>query len=244
MQDSYDSIFANKESVLFVFAHPDDAEIYCGGIIARLIADGKKVKLVKMTAGNKGSRQEQVSEAQLAQTREEEDRLALQILGLQESDSENLHFGDGEVENSLHTIEKLVAVIRSFKPDLVVTHNPEKVLIRDSGGDFYVNHRDHRATAVSVVDAAYPYSRDLLFFPQQIKDGLQSHTVTEFLFVDSWGDQDSISIEITDFERQRTAAIACHSSQYSAEKAQASSDYFAPEIEGRRFEQFRYVCAD
>ena len=244
MTDAYQKIFGEKQRILFVFSHPDDAEIYCGGTIARLVADGKKVQLVKMTTGNKGSRQEKVSEKELAKIRESEDEQALKTLGLHKNDSMNLNLGDGEIENSLPTIEKLVHVIRSFKPDLVITHNPEKVLIRDLDGGFYVNHRDHRNTATSVIDAAYPYSRDLLFFPQHIEAGLSGHSVTEFLFVDSWGDQDSIAIEITDFTAQRTAAIACHSSQYSPENAQASTDFFAPEKAGKRFEQFRYVKAD
>jgi LmbE family N-acetylglucosaminyl deacetylase len=46
MKDSYDNIFGNKKKIMFVFAHPDDAEIYCGGTISRLVEDGKKVKLV------------------------------------------------------------------------------------------------------------------------------------------------------------------------------------------------------
>ena len=244
MKDSYNEIFEKKERVMFVFAHPDDAEIYCGGLIARLREDGKKVMLVKMTTGNKGSRDSKTSEEELAKTREQEDTNALEVLGLEKSDSVNLNLGDGEVENTNETIELLVKEIRKFKPDLLVTHNPENVLIRDLGGDYYVNHKDHRNTAISVVDAAYPYSRDTLFFPKQLEEGLECHTVTEFLFVDSWGHEDTVHIEITTQEEKRTKAIASHKSQYSEDDAQGSTDYFAPEKDGKRFEQFRYVAAD
>lgn len=119
---------------MFVFAHPDDAEIYCGGLIARLASDKKQVKLIKMTTGNKGSRGEQISESQLAKTRETEDSTALQTLGLSEAASLNLNLGDGEIENNLETIGLLVKEIRTFKPELIVTHNPEKTLIRDESG--------------------------------------------------------------------------------------------------------------
>ena len=229
---------------MFVFAHPDDAEIYCGGLIARLGGDGKQVKLIKMTTGNKGSRSEIISEADLAKTRESEDAQALKVLGLNDADSLNLNLGDGEIETNLETIGKVVKEIRKFKPDLIVTHNPEKTLIRDLDGGYYVNHRDHRHTAEATVDAAYPYSRDLLFYPEHIKDGLSGHTCSEFLFVDSWGHQDSIYIDITDFAETRTKAIACHKSQYSIENAQGSTDFFAPVVDGSRHEQFRYVLAD
>lgn len=229
---------------MFVFGHPDDAEIFSGGLIARLCEDGKKVKLVKMTTGNKGSRGVKISEKELSETREREDLNALKVLGLEKTDSVNLNLGDGEVQNTLETIGLLVKEIRKFKPDLLVTHNPEKILIRDLNGDYYVNHRDHRNTAIVAVDAAYPYSRDTLFFPEHFKEGLESHSTSEFLFADSWGHQDTIYIEITKQEQKRTAAIAEHKSQYSLQAAQGSTDYFAPKKDGKRFEQFRYVVAD
>ena len=39
---------------MVVAAHPDDNEIVCGGIVARLIDEGKRVRLVAMTNGGKG----------------------------------------------------------------------------------------------------------------------------------------------------------------------------------------------
>lgn len=244
MIDSYNKVFGEKQRIMFVFAHPDDAEIYAGGTVSRLVKDGKKVKLVKMTTGNKGSRGVKISEDELATLRESEDLEALAVLGLSESDSVNLNLGDGTVENSLKTIEKLVLEIRLFKPDILITHNPETPLIRDLEGFYYVNHRDHRNTALSVVDAAYPYSNDLLFFPDQLVNGVTGHKVSEFLFVDSWGHPDTIFVEITDFAEQRTKAISTHKSQYSMDDSKVSTDYFAPLKDGQRFEQFRHVVAD
>src|SRR5688572_23375513 len=129
MEDAYTRIFGNKQRVMLVFAHPDDAEIYAGGTIARLVADHKQVKLIKMTTGNKGSRDEIVTETELANTRESEDEKALKILGLSPADNHNLNLGDGELTNNLETIGQVVQEIRTFKPDLVITHNPENVLI-------------------------------------------------------------------------------------------------------------------
>lgn len=244
MIDSFDKIFADKSRIMFVFAHPDDAEIYCGGLITRLVENGKSVRLIKMTKGNKGSRQEDISERELSDERVAEDSAALKVLGVSESDNINLDLGDGQVENSIKTIGLLVEQIREYKPELIVTHNPEQILIRDLAGDGYVNHRDHRNTGSIVVDAAYPYSRDILFFPEQIQKGLESHTVTEFLFVDSWGHPDTVKIDITNQTENRIKAIASHKSQYSMKKAQDSTDFFAKEEEGKRFEQFRYVQID
>ena len=243
-RDFFSEVFSGKKKVMFVYAHPDDAEMYSGGTIARLKKEGFEVRHVKMTMGNKGSRQEDYSEVELAEIRETEDEAGLEVLGLTPQDSLNLNLGDGEVANDLATIGKLVREIRSFRPDIIVTHNPEKVIVKDDDGGFYVNHRDHRHTAISVVDAAYPYSRDNLFFPEQVKDGLTPHIVTEFLFVDSWGDPDLVQFDITEFYDQKIKAIGRHKSQYGEARAQGAADYFAPEKEGHRYEQFRHVNTD
>ena len=80
---------------MFVYAHPDDAEMYSGGTIARLKKEGFEVRHVKMTMGNKGSRQEKYTEAELAKIRETEDEVGLEVLGLTPKDSVNLDLGDG-----------------------------------------------------------------------------------------------------------------------------------------------------
>lgn len=244
MECSYKKIFGDKQNVLFVFAHPDDTEIYAGGLVARLNEDGKHVHLVKMTMGNKGSRGMDVSETELAQIRQKEDTHALTVLGLTYSHSENLNLGDGCVKNSLRVIEKLVRVIRTHKPDLIVTHNPHDVFIRDLDGYYYANHRDHRNTGLSVVDAVYPYSRDRLFYPEHLQDGLDPHTVTEFLFVDSWGSSDSVYFDVTETAEARKNAIYAHASQFNPEKSESLMNYFAPEKDGRRYEQFRHIVID
>ena len=49
VKDSFTDIFSDKKKVMFVYAHPDDAEMYSGGLIARLIKEGIEVLHVKMT---------------------------------------------------------------------------------------------------------------------------------------------------------------------------------------------------
>ena len=244
MQDSYDKIFKDKQKILVVMAHPDDAEIYAGGTIARLTADGKEVRVVKMTSGNKGSRQEDVSESKLKKVRIEEDANSMKVLGVSRQNTVCLDLGDGEVENDLKTIGLLAKEIRLFKPQLIITHNPEHTVIRFGPGDSWVNHRDHRHTGMSALDAAYPYSRDLLFFPHHFKDPqAASHAVSEFLLVDYWDHPDTVGIGIGKFVAIRNRAIASHKSQYSEEDAKGLTEFMDQISEGT-FERFRYVVAD
>lgn len=244
--DTYESIFKNKKKVMLVMAHPDDAEIYAGGTIARLRRDGKEVRVVKMTLGNKGSRQEEITKDDLAKLREKEDCEAMIVLGVSKENNIYLNFEDGEVDNSLEEIGSIAEQIRMFKPDLIITHNPEDVIIRFDKDINWINHRDHRNTGMSAIDAAYPYSRDILFFPEHFENRIcASHTTTEFLLVDYYDHVDTVAVEVTDYVNDRTKAIACHKSQYSQQKAQGSTDFFTKLDEsGKRYERYRYVVAD
>lgn len=246
--DSYQKIFSKKQRILVVFAHPDDAELYAGGTIARLTQDGKTVRVVKVTSGNRGSRQEKITTAELEQTRENEDRTAMRIFGIADENNVYLRINDGEVDNSLETIGIIAKQIRLFKPDLIITHNPEDVFIRFDKDVNWVNHRDHRNTGKSTIDAAYPYSRDLLFFPKHFENpGVLSHATTEFLLVDYYDHPDLVSIEVTDQIETRIKAHAAHSSQYTVDQARSSADFFTklPQYpKNKRYERFRYVLAD
>lgn len=246
IQDDYSKIFGNKQKILVVFSHPDDLEVMCGGLVARLIKDGKEVRSVKVTSGDMGSGQEQITD--LGNKREQEDRAAMQELGVVEENNVYLRFGDGTLQNNQELIGALVLQIRTFKPDIIITHNPENVVIRFGNGDNWINHRDHRNTGLSTIDAAYPFSRDRNFFPEQFKDKkVTSHLVKEFLIVDYYDHPDLVYFDVTNFVETRVKAHAKHASQYSLEAAQEAADYFTirPEFpEGKRFESFRHVVAD
>lgn len=246
MQDSYNKIFKSVNKILVVLAHPDDAEIYAGGTIARLIADGKKIRVVKMTNGNKGSRKENISEIELTKLRLTEDQEAMQTLKIHKDNNIYLNLGDGDVSANITTIEKLVFQIREFQPDLIITHNPEDYIIKFDSDNSWVNHTDHRYTGQATIDAAYPFSRDILFFPEHFKNkSLKSHSALKFLLVDYYNHEDTIAIDITTFKDVRTKAISCHSSQYDLEAAEISTSFFTKlDSSGKNYERFRYVEID
>lgn len=243
--DSYDTIFSDKKRVLVVLAHPDDAELYAGATIARLIADGKEVRIVKVTRGNKGSRQETISEQKLTELRTQEDTQSMEALGVKPENSVFLDISDGDVDNSLTTIGKIALQIRLFQPDLIITHNPEDVIIKFDAENSWLNHRDHRNTGKSTLDASYPYSRDVLFFPEHFEiSGAKSHIVTEYLLVDYYNHEDTVHIDVTDFVDIKTKAIAAHFSQYDLEKAGETTEFFTNIDPKRKYERFRYVSVD
>ena len=70
------------QRVLVVTPHPDDAEIWCGGTVARWVNEGAEVHYVLCTDGGKGTDKPGVTSQQLAATREQEQLDAARILGV------------------------------------------------------------------------------------------------------------------------------------------------------------------
>lgn len=243
MQDSFDKIFGDKNKVLVVFAHPDDNEIICGGTVARLIDEGKKVRVVIMTNGGKGMRDRtDVDESQFAKIRLEESMKAGLELGLSKEEMFNLNIPDGELEKSIENIEKIVYHIRQFKPNIIITHNPEEHINTFSKNVHWVNHRDHRHTASMVLDAAYPYSRDTAFFPHQLKAGLAPHSVGQFLLSDSYTHPEAVGFEVSKYLGKRKKALEQHVNGF----LRGEVDGYMEEVQRDEgsFEILRYINTD
>jgi LmbE family N-acetylglucosaminyl deacetylase len=140
-----------------IFAHPDDAEIACGATLARWVALGTRVVLAVATRGDKGG--DGTDPVGLAEERSRELLDAGAILGV--SDLIQLAYGDGELANDLLLRERLVSLMRRFRPEVVITSDPTVVFV----GDLYYNHRDHRELGWAVLDAAFPAALERGYFP-------------------------------------------------------------------------------
>ncbi|MFM7850988.1 MAG: bacillithiol biosynthesis deacetylase BshB1 [Flammeovirgaceae bacterium] len=102
-----------KLDILVLAAHPDDAELGCGGTIAKHVHLGYKVGVVDFTRGELGTRGN-------AQTRNEEASEAAKILGL--SIRENLDLRDGFFRHSESEILKVVEAVRQYQPEVVLSN--------------------------------------------------------------------------------------------------------------------------
>jgi LmbE family N-acetylglucosaminyl deacetylase len=83
---------------LAVFAHPDDAEICAGGVMAKWASAGREVHLLILTNGDRGSTDPTASRAELAAARREETEAAAEVMGLASARVLSTH--DGELENT------------------------------------------------------------------------------------------------------------------------------------------------
>lgn len=96
--------------ILVLAAHPDDAELGCGGTIASHVARGYKVGIADFTRGELGTRG-------TAEIRDKEAAASAEILGL--SARTNLGLRDGFFENTGEEKLKVAAAIRTFRPEVV-----------------------------------------------------------------------------------------------------------------------------
>lgn len=125
-----------KLDVLAIGAHPDDVELGCGGTLARLARQGRKVGILHLTRGEMGTRgtpEERAVEAEAA----------ARALGAVEMGF--LDCGDGGLRHGPAEENALIARLRQWQPELVLGPTPHD------------RHPDH-GRAHQLVEAACFYA--------------------------------------------------------------------------------------
>lgn len=120
--------------VLAVVAHPDDAELICGGTLLRCAQAGERTGVLDLTRGEMGSRG-------TPELRAIEADAASEVLGL--AVRRNAGLPDSGLVNNPDSRRLLAGFLRDLRPRVVVTH-----WVRG-------RHPDHRRCAKLVYDAAY-----------------------------------------------------------------------------------------
>ena len=198
--------------VMVVTPHPDDAEFGVAGTAVRWIREGKDVIYVVCTNGDKGTSDINMKPAELARIREQEQLAAADLLGVREVIF--LRYPDQALEDTPEFRKEIVRLIRRYQPETVVTADPYRR---------YLWHRDHRITGRVVLDAIFPYARDIHAYPDLLEQGLQPHRVKEVLL---WGSEEpNYCSDIADTFDIKVAALRCHKSQIG--------DSSSPELEER-----------
>jgi LmbE family N-acetylglucosaminyl deacetylase len=128
-----------------VVAHPDDLEYGAAAAVARWTGQGKHVSYALATRGEAGIAG--MAPDVVGPLRVDEERRSAAVVGVREV--EFLDHRDGLVEYGLALRRDLAAVLRSQRPDVVVTMNFELTW----GESEMVNHADHRAVGLAVLDA-------------------------------------------------------------------------------------------
>ncbi len=160
-----------------------------------------------MNAGDKGSPDTATDPAELTERRAREVDAAAGVLGL--AGVERMGLPDGEVTNDLALRARLVELIRTHRPDIVVCPDPTAVFF----GDSYVNHRDHREVGWAVVDAVAPAAASPLYFPETGPP----HQVAGLLLSGTF--EPDVWVDISDSLELKVAAVQCHESRVGGDPA-------------------------
>ncbi len=187
------------KKVLVVGAHPDDTEFACGGSILRWTRQGCEVNYLVCTNGDKGTKDLQMTGEQLTPIRQEEQREAARRLGV--AGVQFLGEADGEFPSTLANRERITRVIREFRPDVLMVHDPWRR---------YQLHPDHRNVGICTLDAMVA-ARDHLYFPHLHQAGLMPHTVPEILLFGT--DDANVWVDTSTTIEGKLHALRAHETQ-------------------------------
>ncbi len=204
---------------LGVYAHPDDADVGCGGTLARWARGGCAVHLIVCTDGGKGTKDPAVKPEHLAEERADELAQACKLIGV--TSHTQLGHPDGALEDDSDFRQELVTHIRRIRPDVVCGHDPTAVFF----GQDYFNHRDHRIAGWVLLDALSPASALPHYFP----DAGPPHQVTTAYLSGSL--EPDVWVDISDTVEVKAEAVECHRTQF------ADSDGWAGEAVRQRAEE-------
>lgn len=104
-----------KLDVLAIGSHPDDVELGCGATLALLARQGKKVGILHLTRGERGTR------GTIAERRTEAENAA-RALGAAELDF--LDCGDGSLRTGEAEEDALIAKLREWRPEVILGPTP------------------------------------------------------------------------------------------------------------------------
>ncbi len=124
--------------LLILGAHPDDAEFHAGGLAAIYRSLGHEVRMISLTNGAAGHHWR--SPEELVELRRKEAAAAGAIIGATYLTWDH---PDGELLPTLEVRRQVIREIRTFRPDLLLTHRT---------CDY---HPDHRAVGQVVQDASF-----------------------------------------------------------------------------------------
>jgi bacillithiol biosynthesis deacetylase BshB1 len=199
--------------VLAFGAHPDDVELFCGGLLKKIAKAGYKTGVIDLTAGELGSRGN-------APLRLSEAQQAAQSLGL--AMRQNAGLQDGNIEVNPDNRLKIIRIIRKFTPKIILApfredrhpdHEQASRLIRESFFYSGLHKLDPESTA---------------YRPQGIIYYFQ-HTVLQPTFI----------VDISSEFETKLQAISAYQSQFLEDPSGEPATY----ISSRAFQEFIEIRA-
>ncbi len=175
--------------ILVIAPHPDDAELFCGGLLAKLSARGYRCGVLDLTCGERASNGSPA-------VRQQEAEAAARVLGLRWRG--NLGLPDGGLDaGDAAQVQALVGQLRELRPELVLAPWRQE------------RHPDHVAASQLAKRAVFLCGLRNWPAPDQ-----SAHSVAQLAYYPMRSQvRPSFVVDIADFVAAKTRAIACHASQ-------------------------------
>jgi LmbE family N-acetylglucosaminyl deacetylase len=193
---------------LVVVAHPDDIDFGSAGTVATLTSKGVDVAYCLVTSGDAGGDDSNHTREERTEIREAEQRAAAAEVGV--TNLTFLRWPDGQVEPTFLLRREIARVIRTHKPDLVITQSPERNWER-----IRASHPDHLAAGEATLRAVFPDARNPHAFPELLREGLEPHVVAQ-VWLTGW--QPTMVVDITKHFDTKHLALTRHESQVGGNK--------------------------
>lgn len=188
-----------KLDILVIASHPDDAELGCGGTIAKHVSLGYKVGILDLTRGELGTRG-------TPELRDQEAAESSKILKL--AVRENLKLGDGFFKNDRDHQLPIIKAIRKYQPTIVLAN-----AVSD-------RHPDHGKGASLAYDACF------LSGLSKIETDQEAWRPTSFYhYIQSqWINPDFV-VDVSEFWEKKIASIKAFKSQVYTPGAEGPQTY-------------------
>jgi bacillithiol biosynthesis deacetylase BshB1 len=173
--------------------HPDDAEIWAGGLLRKLKDRGRRTGIIDLTSGDMGWGTPEL--------RAEEGRKAGEFLKLDVR--ECLDMGDCRVEDTFENRCKVASVIRRHRPQIVLSPYYDLPIGRGLG------HNDHYKGGQIVANAF-----NLAHLAKAPCEGEPFQAKAIFFYFIPPGMKPTFIVDITPYADDWLAALDCHQTQF------------------------------
>lgn len=187
---------------LAIGAHPDDVELGCGGTVASLVGAGRKVGILHLTRGERGTRG-------TAEERIKEAERAAEALGAAFLDF--LDCGDGSLRTGEKEEDDLIWVLRRTRPRLLLGPTPSD------------RHPDH-GRAHRLVEAAAFYAG-----LRARGDGKPHRPAAVFSYMQHDPFEPRFVVDVTEAWPRKLASLAAYRSQLHQEDEDPSGGEARPQ---------------
>ncbi len=184
-----------KVDLLAIAAHPDDAELTCGGTLAKAVRQGHKVGILDLVQGETGT-------SGTAAVRAREAARAARVLGVHER--ANAGLADAHLHNTDEARRAVIGWIRRFRPRTVILPFPVG------------RHPDHRVASELARDACY-----LAGLARYDAPG-RAHRPHKILYALSYREdpvKPTFVVDISDVFALKLKALHCFESQFDGAKS-------------------------